>query len=44
MPDTPIPDGVLRLAEAFVFASPQPVTPAALQPLLPAPLEARATV
>ena len=44
MPDTPIPDGVLRLAEAFVFASPQPVTPAALQPLLPAALDAGAVL
>ena len=44
MPDTPIPDDVLRLAEAFVFASPQPVTAAALQSLLPATLSPAAVL
>ncbi|HEY0205860.1 MAG TPA: SMC-Scp complex subunit ScpB [Acetobacteraceae bacterium] len=34
----------MRLAEAFVFASQQPVTPAVLQPLLPAPLDAGAVL
>jgi segregation and condensation protein B len=33
--DPPVPPGVLRLAEAYVFASPRPVTPAMLRPLLP---------
>ena len=32
---SPIPLDVLRLAEAYVFASPQPVTAAMLQPVLP---------
>ena len=44
MPDTPIPDDVLRLVEAFVFASPQPVTAAALQPLLPVAVDALAVL
>jgi len=30
-----VPSGILRLAEAYVFASPQPVTAAMLRPLLP---------
>jgi segregation and condensation protein B len=30
-----VPEDVLRLAEAFVFASPEPVTPRALARLLP---------
>ena len=30
-----VPSDILRLAEAYVFASPQPVTPAMLRPLLP---------
>lgn len=34
-----IPAGILRLAEAYVFASPQPVTAAMLQPLLPSGLD-----
>ncbi len=36
---SPMPHEVLRLAEAFVFASAQPVTPAALRPLVPEPLD-----
>lgn len=31
----PVSPDVLRLAEAYLFASPQPVTPAMLRPLLP---------
>jgi len=34
-----VPDDVLRLVEAFVFASPQPVTAAALRPLVPETLD-----
>ncbi len=34
-----VPDDVLRLVEAFVFASAQPVTAAALRPLVPEPLD-----
>ena len=37
--DPPVPPGVLRLAEAYVFASPRPVTPAMLRPLLPDSLD-----
>ncbi len=35
----PVPHDVLRLVEAFVFASAQPVTAAALRPLVPEPLD-----
>ena len=34
-----VPADILRLAEAYVFASPQPVTAAMLQPLLPSGLD-----
>ena len=34
-----VPLEVLRLAEAFVFASPDPVTPKSLEPLLPRDLD-----
>jgi len=34
-----IPPDILRLAEAFVFASPEPVKPDTLRPLLPAHLD-----
>jgi len=37
--DPPVPHGLLRLVEAFVFGSPQPVTAAALRPLVPEPLD-----
>lgn len=37
--DPPVPPDVLRLAEAYVFASPQPVTAAMLRPLLPERLD-----
>jgi len=37
--DPPVLDDVLRLVEAFVFASAQPVTAAALWPLVPEPLD-----
>ena len=30
-----VPRAVLRLAEAFIFASPEPVTYKALEPVLP---------
>ncbi len=35
----PVPHDVLRLVEAFVFASAQPVTVVALRPLVPEPLD-----
>ena len=35
----PVPPEVLRLVEAFVFASPDPVTADALRPLLPEPFD-----
>jgi segregation and condensation protein B len=37
--DPPVAPGILRLAEAYVFASPQPVTLAMLRALLPDPLD-----
>ncbi len=40
----PVPDDVLRLVEAFVFASAQPVTAAALRPLVPEPLDPAAVL
>jgi len=40
----PVPHDVLRLVEAFIFASPQPVTAAALRPLVPEPLDPTAVL
>ena len=40
----PVPHDVLRLVEAFVFASAQPVTAAALRPLVPEPLDPAAVL
>jgi segregation and condensation protein B len=37
--DPTVSPDILRLAEAYVFASPQPVTPAMLRALLPDPLD-----
>src|SRR5689334_12240255 len=34
-----VPDSLLRLVEAFVFASPEPVTPKTLEPLIPRDLD-----
>jgi len=42
--DPPVPQDVLRLVEAFVFASAQPVTAAALRPLVPEPLDPAAVL
>ena len=40
----PVPVDVLRLVEAFVFASAQPVTVATLRPLVPEPLDPAAVL
>ena len=40
----PVPHDVLRLVEAFVFASAQPVTASALRPLVPEPLDPAAVL
>jgi len=43
-PGPPVPPDVLRLVEAFVFASAQPVPAAALRPLIPEPLDPAAVL
>ena len=42
--DPPVPHDVLRLVEAFVVASAQPVTAAALRPLVPEPFDPAAVL
>ena len=44
MTGSDIPREILRLAEAFVFASPEPVTERSLRPLLPEPFDPAAVL